>query len=316
MELRHLKMIQEVAQAKSLTRAAENLYLSQSALSHQLKEIEVFFGVQIFIRQKKQMLLTQAGEVVLCSSQRILKEIENTTKQIKLLKEEDQGEIRLSTECYTSYPWLSGFLRVFQTLYPKVDIQIKAEATHRALQHVLENKIDVGIFEENKNKHLVYTPLFSDEFYAMAPPGHPWSLRKWVEIEAFQKEAYIMYHIPLEESTLYSLIFKKGKPVKLYRVMLTEAILEMVKAGLGVTIQPQWVATRYLQSGELVAVKITRKGLKRTWYAGVLKNKVIPVYTQSFIQELARHMRQSEESRIVTPLLKKRKTDKLRNVAA
>jgi LysR family transcriptional regulator for metE and metH len=76
--------------------------------------------------------------------------------------------------------------------------------------------------------------------------------------------------------------------------MLTEAILEMVKAGLGVTIQPEWVAARYLQSKELEAVRITRKGFKRTWYAGILKNKVIPSYMQSFINHLAKHMKQMD----------------------
>jgi LysR family transcriptional regulator for metE and metH len=297
MELRHLKMIQEVARTKSLTKAAENLYLSQSALSHQLKEIEDYFQTQLFIRQKKQMLLTKEGEVVLLSSQRIMDEIENTTKQIRMMTEKDCGEIRLSTECYTSYPWLSGFLKEFQSLYPRVDIHIKAEATRHALANVLENKIDVGIFEDNRNKNLIYTPLFSDEFYAIVPPGHPWTKRKCVEIESFQQESYIMYNIPLEESNIYGLIFQRGKPVKLYQVMLTEAILEMVKAGLGVTIQPEWVAARYLQSKELEAVKITRKGFKRTWYAGVLKNKVIPSYMLSFINHLAKHMKQSEESK-------------------
>jgi LysR family transcriptional regulator, regulator for metE and metH len=244
------------------------------------------------------MLLTKEGEVVLLSSQRILDEVERTTRQIRLMTEKDCGDIRLSTECYTSYPWLSGFLRAFQALYPKVDIHIKAEATRHALANLLENKIDVGIFEDNKNKNLVYTPLFSDELFAIVSPGHPWTKRKWIEIEAFQQESYIMYNIPLEESRMYNLIFQNGKPVKLYQVMLTEAILEMVKAGIGVTVQPQWVAARYLKSKELNAVKITRRGLKRTWYAGVLKNKTIPSYMASFINQLSKHMKLSEENKV------------------
>lgn len=297
-ELRHLRMIQEVACTKSLTKAAENLYLSQSALSHQLREVEEYFQVQLFIRQNKQMVLTKEGELVLASGRRILEELENATRQIRSRSSHDEGEILLSTECYTSYPWLSGFLKEFQAICPNVEVQIKAEATRQALAYLLENKLDVGIFEDNLNKNLRYTPLFSDEFFALVPPGHPWTQRKWVEVEALAKEAYIMYNIPIEESTVFRMLFQKSRPAKIYQVMLTEAILEMVKAGLGFTVQPQWVAARYLHSGELQAVRITRKGLKRTWYAGVLKNKIMPAYTERFIQQLARYMKQLEESRL------------------
>src|SRR5215216_693094 len=109
MEIRHLKMIQEVAKHGNLSKAAEHLYLSQSALSHQLKEVESFFETQIFIRQKKQMLLTATGKVLLETSERILQEVETAKKRIQSLTDSDSGEICISTECYTSYPWLSGF---------------------------------------------------------------------------------------------------------------------------------------------------------------------------------------------------------------
>src|SRR6476661_4068471 len=122
MDIRHLKMIKEVARQGNLTKAAEQLYLSQSALSHQLKDIEEFFNTQIFIRQKKQMLLTGTGKLILEASERITAEIETTKNKINYLKEKNAGEIRISTECYTSYHWLSAFLSEFSVSYPKVEI--------------------------------------------------------------------------------------------------------------------------------------------------------------------------------------------------
>ncbi|HLG40724.1 MAG TPA: LysR family transcriptional regulator, partial [Chitinophagaceae bacterium] len=83
MEIRHLKMINEVAHYKSLTKAAEKLYLSQSAVSHQLKEIESYFNVRVFIRQKKQMLLTKEGQIILSAGKKILDEVETTRSAIK-----------------------------------------------------------------------------------------------------------------------------------------------------------------------------------------------------------------------------------------
>jgi LysR family transcriptional regulator, regulator for metE and metH len=299
MELRHLKMINEVAECKSLTKAAERLFLSQSALSHQLKEVESYFNAQLFIRQKKQMLLTREGEIILASGKKILDEVERTRCAIKQVTDKEAGEIRFSSECYTSYHWLSNMLREFNTVYPRVEIKIEMEATRNALPYLLEDKIDVGVFEDNKNKKIQYTPLFSDEFYVIVPVTHAWAQRKWIEIDQLYKEAYIMYNIPTEKSTIYQLIFKNNYPPKVYQLPLTEVIFQMVKAGIGFSILPNWVALPYLKTKELAAVRITRKGIKRSWYAGVLKDKVLPPYVDTFIQMLARNMKACEEHKLL-----------------
>lgn len=298
MEIRHLKLINEVSKSGSLTKASENLYLSQSALSHQLKEIESFFKTQLFIRQNKQMVLTKEGEIVLLASQRILDEIESTSKYIRQMTEKDSGEIRISTECYTCYPWLSNFLKEYHPLYPKVDIKINPDATRYAMQNLLDNNIDVGIFHDNNSRKLSYTALFTDELYIVVNPSHRWASKNRMEITDLSDEPYIMYTIPVEESSTYKMLFPKTGPKKLYKMMITEAIIEMVKGGLGFTVLPNWVINSYIKSGELKAIKISRKGVRRTWYAGVLKNKIIPPYMTSFINKLAKHMKQAEELKL------------------
>jgi LysR family transcriptional regulator, regulator for metE and metH len=299
MELRHLKMIREVADCKSLTKAAERLFLSQSALSHQLKEIESYFQTQLFIRQKKQMLLTREGEIILASGKRILEEMEQTMSTIKQMTDKEAGEIRFSSECYTSYHWLSYILQDFQAQYPKVTVKINMEGTRNALPYLLDDKIDVGIFEDNTNKKIAYTPLFTDEFYVIVPATHPWAQRKWMNVKELYKEAYIMYDIPTEKSTIYKMIFKEHLPPKVYQLPLTEVILEMVKGGFGFSILPNWVAFPYLKAKGLAAIKLTRKGIRRTWYAGVLKDKAQPPYVSGFISRLARYMKTSEEHRLL-----------------
>lgn len=298
MEIRHLKLIDEVSKSGSLTKASENLYVSQSALSHQLKEVESFFKTQLFIRQNKQMVLTKEGEIVLLASRRILDEIENTSKHIRQMTDKDYGEIRISTECYTSYPWLSNFLKEYHPIYPKVDIKINSDATRYALSNLLENNIDIGIFDDDRSSKLIYTPLFNDEFYIIVNPSHRWAHRTWIDIKDISDEPYIMYTIPTEESSLYKILYPKSGPPELYKMMITEAIIEMVKGGLGFTVLPNWIVYPYIKSRELKAIKITKKGIKRTWYAGVLKNRVIPPYMNSFIKMLSKHMKYCNEIKI------------------
>ncbi len=295
MEIRHLKMIQEVAKEGNLTKAAENLYLSQSALSHQLKYVEEYFNTQVFIRQNKQMLLTSNGKIILQSGERIIEEIENTKSRIRMLTEKDAGEIRISTECYTSYHWLSAFLSEFQTMYPKVEINIIPDATYNSISALLENKIDIAIVEDNLNPKLNYTSLFKDEFVAIAPPTHQWAERSRVEPEDFKEQNYIMYNIPTEISTVFKTIFKQTKPKKVYKITLTEAIIQMVKAGIGVSVLPNWIVRPHIESGELIAIPVTRKGIKRIWYAATLKNKETPPYMNAFIGKLSKHLKLSED---------------------
>lgn len=293
MEIRHLQMVKEVATYGNLTKAADHLFLTQSALSHQLKEIEGYFNTQLFIRDKKQMLLTPAGEVVLQAAEKILQEVTETRAKVRCLTDKEAGEVRLCTQCYTSYHWLAGFLREFQGIYPKVDVKVELEAaTHYADQHLLENKIDVAITEGDENLKFSYTPLFKDEFVAIVAPDHPWAGRRWVELEEFVDQNYIMYNIPDEDSSNFMMLFKNRRPPKVYKITLTEAILEMVKAGLGVAVLPNWVVRPYLQSGQLAAVWITEKRVLRTWYAATLKSKQLPPYTTAFIEQLASYMTQ------------------------
>jgi LysR family transcriptional regulator for metE and metH len=295
MELRHLKMIKEVAKHGSLTLAADHLFLSQSALSHQLKDIEDYFKTQIFIRQKKKMLLTDTGKIILAASEKIIEEIEGTKGKIKLLTEKDAGEVRISTECYTSYHWLSGFLMDFKQSYPKVEVIIIPEATYNSESLLLENKIDVAIIANNLNQKFDYTPLFTDEFIAVVSNDHPWTSLNWVSAEAFANETYIMYNLPKEKSSIYGLLFKEKEPKKLYKIMLTEAIVQMVKANLGVTALPNWVVRPYIESGQLTAIPITRKGVKRIWYAATLKSKQQPKFINDFSRKLAKHLKRSED---------------------
>lgn len=295
MDLRHLKMIQEVAKQGNLTKAAESIYLSQSALSHQLKDVEAFFNTQIFIRQKKQMLLTHTGKIILEASESIMEELERTKNRIKFLSEKNAGEIKISTECYTSYHWLSSFLKEYKTLYPGVEVNIDTISTYNSVNALLENKIDIGIVEDNTNSKLNYIPLFRDEFVAIVPGDHPWAELKWVNPEMFYTENYLMYTIPNEVSTIYKLLFKTGKPQKVIKIALTEVIIQMVKAGMGVTVLPHWVVTSWLESGDLAAVPISKKGIKRTWYAATLKNKELPPYMYVFMRNLSKHLKHSEE---------------------
>src|SRR5262245_50180696 len=106
LETRHLKLIVAITEERSVTKAGERLCLTQSALSHQLRDIEEKLGTPLFTRVNKRMVLTPAGERLLRSARLVLDELQRTEAEIARLAAGDYGVLRISTECYTGYHWL------------------------------------------------------------------------------------------------------------------------------------------------------------------------------------------------------------------
>src|SRR6185295_10200313 len=133
LEIRHLRLIVAVSEEKGVTKAGERLHLTQSALSHQLRDIEERLGTPLFLRMNKKMILTQAGERLLQTAHRVLDELKRTEEHISQIAADKQGTIRISTECYTCYHWLPDLLKDFNQKYPGVEVKIVVEATHRPI---------------------------------------------------------------------------------------------------------------------------------------------------------------------------------------
>src|ERR1043165_4618677 len=123
-DIRHLRLIETVAKEGNLTRAGERLHLTQSALSHQLLDLEEELGVRLFNRVKRSMVITAAGERLLRSAEKIRHELDQATAELRRIARGDGGVLRISTECYTTYHWLPPLLVAFQKEFTAVDIRI------------------------------------------------------------------------------------------------------------------------------------------------------------------------------------------------
>ncbi|MEP1033418.1 LysR family transcriptional regulator [Ekhidna sp.] len=289
MEIRHLKLIREVAETKSLTKAKDALFLSQSALSHQLKEIEGQLGTQLFHRVNKQLILTNAGKMVLESAERILKDLERTELSIKKYVSGTSGTLRLATQCYTCYHWLPSLMTDFKKEFPNVEIEIFHNNNADVEDQILEGAIDLAIIYENSERsNIAYHELFRDEVYALVPTGHPWTKKPYVEAKDFENQNVIIHSYPLESVSLFSqvLIPEGIKPKQVMQVQVTEAVVELVKAGMGVNVMAKWIVEPYLKDNRLALVPVTKRGIHRTWNAITLSDENSPQYLQNFVQHL------------------------------
>jgi LysR family transcriptional regulator, regulator for metE and metH len=289
LDIRHLKLIVAVSEEQSVTKAGERLHLTQSALSHQLRDIEQRLGTPLFLRLNKKMVLTQAGERLLGSARQVLDELRRTEDDLRQMAANHSGSLRLSTECYTCYHWLPDVLREFSGKYPGVEVKILLESTREPLPALLGGRLDVAIVSSpSRDKRLRYKPLFKDELVAVLPPDHPLAARPYLRARDFADQHLILYVAPPDSVLYHEVLDPAGvAPARLSQVQFTEAIAGLVKAGIGLSVLARWAVQDHLDAGTLVARPVTKSGLHRHWTAALLRNEFIPAYVNEFVELLA-----------------------------
>src|SRR5437764_990978 len=202
LEVRHLQLVAAVADVGSLTRAGDRLHLTQSALSHQLRDIESRLGAPLFLRIGKRLVLTPAGERLLASARDVLAQLQRTEEEIRQMGREKAGVLRLTTECYTCYHWLPPLLMHYRRAFPRVEVRIDVDATHHPVEMLLAGKIDIGIVSSKINdRRLVVKPVFEDEVVLIASKRHRFAQQTHVKITDLRDETLFVYP-PREESTV------------------------------------------------------------------------------------------------------------------
>ena len=287
MEIRHLKLVKAVADYGTLTKAASKLFLSQSALSHQLKELESELGGEVFYRIRKKMVLSPVGQHLYDAADQVLDILQKSDALIRQHLEGSNAYIRVSAQCYTFFSWLSGVLSNYRLQFPDVDLRIVPEATFTTSDWLEKGKLDVAIFHyKPEGNNISVSRLFEDELLLVTAPESPLAKKTYVKPSDLSGAHYITYLLAKGcIGRTYQEVFVDHavEPAKITEVQLTEVILEMVRSGLGVSIMARWAVESYLEKGYIKATPIGRKGMHRTWYAATLKSRKRPEYIEAFI---------------------------------
>jgi LysR family transcriptional regulator for metE and metH len=290
LEVRHLRLMTAIAEEGGVTRAARRLFLTQSALSHQLAALEDRLGTRLFLRLGRRMALTPAGQRLVRSAGRLLEDLERTEQEVTRLGSDRGGVLRLATECYTCYHWVPPLLREFALKWPAVELRIVADATRRPLEALREGRLDLAVVSTPaRDRRFALTPLFSDELVAVVAPGHPLAGRPWLRAADFAGENLILYTSPEESTAFQKLLVPAGvTPRQVSEIQLTEAIVEMVKAGLGISVLARWSVAPQLAAGTLRAARLGRRGLLRKWTAATLRSSPRAPWLDDFVRRIAR----------------------------
>jgi len=305
LEIRHLRLVQTVAAVGSLTAAALRLNLTQSALSHQLRDIEERLGTALFLRRSRRMIATAAGQRLIASAATVLHELERTEAEVRDMSHQRHGLLRVATECYTCYHWFPAVLHEFQRTAPAVDVRIEVDATPRPMTALLDGTLDLAIMTSTaRDRRLAMTPLFRDEMLLIAPASHRLARKPAVRPADLEGETLLMYATPEESYVYEKLLRPAGVQLTWKQVQLTEAILELVRAGMGVSILARWVVQPYLQSRALCGVRLGSQGFLRAWTGVVPRALAKTDYVSEFLRLVGAHAPVARTNVTARPILR------------
>ena len=259
MELTQLRSFYAIARERSVTRAVARLGLTQPALSLQIKALEAELGEVLFTRQRKQMQLTQAGELLYQHVQTVLTTLEEAKEEMAALQHLLRGHLAIATSDTNCAYILPPVLRQFRAQYPQVRIDIRSRMSSQVLQLVVEHEVDFGIATlPIAHRQVTTETLFHREEVVICPGDHPLSRAASVSLAQLSPYPLLALSPGSTSRQFLDMAFQHaGVPMQVaMNLGSIEVIKRFVESGLGVAIVPRIAVAEEAQQGRLVAIPI------------------------------------------------------------
>ncbi|QOR05588.1 LysR family transcriptional regulator [Haemophilus parainfluenzae] len=286
LELRHLRTLLALKETGSVSMAAKRVYLTQSALSHQIKLMEEQFGLLLFERKSNPLRFTAAGDRLIRLANEILPKVVDAERELARVKHGDAGQLRIAVECHTCFDWLMPAMDEFRQHWSLVELDIVSGFHTDPVGLLLSHRADWAIVSDvEQNDDVLFKPLFSYEMVGICSKDHPLANKEVWQAEDFAEETWVTYPVPDDMLDLYRQVLKpKGINPPRRTTELTIALIQLVASRRGIATVPYWAALPYLEKGYVVARKITEEGLYSNLYAAIRKEDANLAYIEDFHQ--------------------------------
>ena len=298
-EFRHLRTVRAIHEAGGLARAADQLNITQSALSHQIKGLEEQAGVELFVRRSKPMKLSAAGLRLLRLANKILPEIEALENEFNGLRDGRSGRLHIAIECHACFEWLFPVLEKFRKLWPDVDVDIRPGLAFDAMPALQKEEVDLVVSSDPENLPGVsFSHLFDYHPVFVAASQHPLAQKDWIEAEDFRGETLITYPVERSRLDIFSQLLTPAKvePATIRQAELTAVILLLVASNRGISVLPDWVVREVKYSSDYVTRPLTEQGITRQLFAATRDEDLDKPYMQDLIRMAGEEARRLQEA--------------------
>lgn len=287
LELRHLKTLIALKESGTISRAAQLLNVTQSALSHQVKALEDQYHASLFERKTNPVAFTAAGQRLLELAQQVLPMVETAERDLARLAGSGTGKLRISVECHTCFDWLMPSMDALRERWPEVEQDIVSGFQADPIGLLHQDRADVAIVSDldDAEPDMVFHPLFEFEMVALLPLNHPYLAMPYLKAQDFAGQALITYPVPDEMLDLVRQVLKPaGIEPPRRTTELTVGMLQLVASGRGFAALPLWAVNGYLERGYVARQRIGPDGLTGRLYAVIPKHLAHNAYLVDFVQ--------------------------------
>ena len=288
----HLAVISEVEHQGTLTAAASQLNLTQSALSHAIRKLEDQIGVDVWRREGRSLLPTQAGEYLLAVANRLLPQFSHAEERLRQFAQGERGKLRIGMECHPCYQWLLKVVAPYLDSWPKVEVDVRQKFQFGGIGALFGHEIDMLVTPDPLYKTgLRFTPVFDYEQVLVVGPNHPLREAEYVEPYQLAEETLITYPVATDRLDIYTQFLmpagvspRQHKPIE-----TTDIMLLMVAHGRGVAALPRWLVDENAASFDVRPVRLGRDGVAKQIFLGQRESDADIDYIRAFIDLASTH---------------------------
>lgn len=284
--LRHLKTLTALREKDSLQAAAEGLYLTQSALSHQIRDLESQLSAQLYVRSTHPVRFTPVGNRLLRLADQVLPLMDEAHHDLQRIIEGAPQRLLMAIECHSCFDWMIRAMANFRQRHMQVDMDLRGGVNFDALPVLAKGDLDLVITSDPVAiDRLHYQPLFRYQAVLIVGLDSALANADWVRPEDLTTETLIAYPIEQSRMDIFNLFLREAgiSPAYVRRAELTPVIVQQVAAGNGVACLPAWVADEYVQEKMVKALPLGPDGCWNTMHAAVLRSQLEVDFVQDFL---------------------------------
>ncbi|MEW6037417.1 MAG: LysR family transcriptional regulator [Pseudomonadota bacterium] len=286
LELRHLQTLLALVETGTLSKAAARVFLTQSAISHQIKQLEEHYGVVLFERKTQPLRLSPAGQRLHSLAETVMKAVREAERDVARIAQGNSGQLRIAVECHTCFDWLMPAMDQFREHWPEVELDLVSGFHADPLGLLREDRAELVVVSEPQARDgVAFHPLFLFEIVGLVSRQHPLAPKTFLAPEDFAEETLLSYPVPEDMLDIVRKVLKpRGIEPKRRTAELTVAILQLVASRRGIAALPNWTVQSYLEREYVLAKPIGEAGLWSALYAATTENMTQSAYMRDFLE--------------------------------
>lgn len=289
-----LKVFYIVAKRLNFTRAAEELFITQPAVTKHIQEIEAFYKTRLFDRNGTKIKITQAGNILLKHAEALINIHRNIDFELSALAKNIKGSLRMGASTTIAQYFLPKYLASFRQQFPDIKVSLKSNNTEAIENLLMENKIDLGLVEgQSKRPHIKYTPFVKDEIVLCTSSLNPMAKKTIISLSELQKVPVVLREPGSGSLEVVAAALKNaGSGLSQLNMDLELESAESIKAYLLNTNSFAFLSIhailKELKSGELKVIDIKGLDITRVFYFITQQGDALDLQ-ETFIKHLSSH---------------------------